>query len=287
MARDQTMELHDLGQVTSYTIRRQPLTLRLHLRVTATAHMNAPRVANRPAMPDNKGVGWRKKIHGKPKETLPPPQKELLAHKGEAVLLKTEAASAQASKEDMSALGHTSDRRGHYSWRKTIQGSRPGTPISAAPKTSVVEDVVDVRSERSETPVLHRNSKPKLARYTSLFNSLKDPPKGPDFAEPWSKDAPPHEPYMDPLLAIQAVVSHMTNYYTKPIPPEHSNGLFRIFEDYRKLRETKQNLEASLFEIRQEWKRAQCQWLQEEYQFNAEIRRLELLIADGATGVAG
>jgi hypothetical protein len=248
--------------------------------------MSAPRAANRPAMPDNKGVGWRKKIHSKPKETLLS-QKELLAHKEEAASLKTEAISAQASKEEMSNPGHISDRRGHYSWRRTIQGSRPGTPVSAAPKTSVEEDITDARSERSETPALHRNSKPKLARYTSLFNSLKDAPRGPDFAEPWSKDAPPHEPYIDPLFAIQAVVSHMTNYYAKPIPPEHSNGLFRIFEDYRKLRESKQHLEASLLDIRHEWERAECQWLQDERRFNAEIRRLELLIADGAMGLAG
>lgn len=266
-------------------------------RTTATAHMIAARAAERPAMPENKGVGWRKKIHSKPKETLSPRKelKELPPHKQQTTALKTEAASAQTSKGDMPAPGHTNDRRGHHSWRKTIQGSRPGTPVNAAPKTLVAEDVADVRSERSETPAPHRNSKPKLARYTSMFNSLKDvpkdaprgAPKGPDFPEPWSQDAPVHEPYMDPLLAIQAVASHMTSYSAKPIPLEHCNGLFRIFEDYRRLRESNEHLQVSLLEIEGDWGRAEGQWQQEERRFNAEIRRLELLIADGVTGVAG
>ncbi|KAF2849300.1 hypothetical protein T440DRAFT_452633 [Plenodomus tracheiphilus IPT5] len=212
-------------------------------------------------MPDK---GWRKKIHGKQARDLPP--------------LKTTPRDV-ANGED--------DRRRPMGWRKTIQGSRPDTPSSISPLTPTIDDPDEVRSEHSEPQTPRRNSKPKLARYTSLFSSFKESSKGPEFIEPWSEDAPPpFQPYVDPLHALQAVRSHMINLST-PIPLEHNSGLFRVFEDYRKVRHEKERLESLLEKTLTDWKTAEAHWADSEFCYKAEIRRLEILIANGTSGMAG
>ncbi|KAF1843793.1 uncharacterized protein K460DRAFT_342364 [Cucurbitaria berberidis CBS 394.84] len=216
-------------------------------------------------MPDNKAVGWRKKLHGsKQKDMLP---------------LNTDGDDTTAVAED------SSDRRRQHGWRRTIHGSRPETPVTVAP-TNLAEDSEDARSERSEVSTPRRNSKPKLARYTSLFSSFKESSKGPEFAEPWSDDAPPpFQPYVDPLNALRSIRSHMIT--ASPIPLGHNSGLFRIFEDYGKVREEKENLETLLQDTFHDWETAKDQWNESEGRYEAEIRRLELLIARGTSGMTG
>jgi hypothetical protein len=74
---------------------------------------------------------------------------------------------------------------------------------------------------------------------------------------------------------------------TQPIPVEHNSGLFRVFEDYRKVREHKERLEKLLKDTFHDWGRAEKHWSQAEARYNAEIRRLELLIARGTSGMTG
>ncbi|KAH9880111.1 hypothetical protein J1614_002137 [Plenodomus biglobosus] len=211
-------------------------------------------------MPDK---SWRKKIHGKQPRTLPP--------------LKT-----TPKEENGEDLG---DRRRAIGWRKTIQGSRPETPSGISPLTPTINEADDVRSEHSEPQTPRRSSRPKVARYTSLFSSFKDSSKGPDFAEPWSHSLP-FQPYIDPLQALQAVHSHMINFST-PIPLEHNSGLFRVFEDYRKTRHEKERLESLLQDTLTNWTRAEAGWADSEFCYRAEIRRLEILIANDRDGMTG
>jgi hypothetical protein len=79
----------------------------------------------------------------------------------------------------------------------------------------------------------------------------------------------------------------MCNNFYKPIPPEHHSGLLRIFEDYRKSREHKKKLEDLLKETLEGYKSAEEFWRTKEDHYQAEIRRLELLIARGTTGLLG
>jgi hypothetical protein len=235
------------------------------LRETSGAKHTGERAAKRRAnntMPDNKAVGWRKKIHSKPRE-LPQP--------------KTGA-------ED------PSDRRRHHGWRKTIQGSRPVTPVSGPPATSTVNEIEDAQSERVEPSTPRRDSKPKLIRYTSLFSSFKDASKetkGPNLDEPWGDSTTPFRTYLDPIIAIQSIRSHMLGFSMTPIPLEHNSNLFHIFEDYHKLRDENDRLDTMLREMRHNSNHYKDQWSKEERRYGEEIRRLELLIAHGATGVAG
>jgi hypothetical protein len=63
--------------------------------------------------------------------------------------------------------------------------------------------------------------------------------------------------------------------------------LFRIFEDYHKRRDETDLLNTELEDIRKKLGDSEGQWARDERQYAEEIRRLELLIAQGATGVAG
>ncbi|KAL1799957.1 hypothetical protein ACET3X_000299 [Alternaria dauci] len=173
------------------------------------------------------------------------------------------------------------DHRLQLSWRKTRQGSRPQTPAT--------DDADDTRSERSDTPTPRRDSKPKLARYTSLFANFIDTTKEPEFAfsTPWGEDAPQSlQPYIDPLEVVQSVRSHMVNTH-QPIPMEHNSGLFRVFEDYRKVREQKESLGKMMEETLKDWRMAEERWNRSKDCYSAEIRRLELLIARGTSGMTG
>lgn len=168
-----------------------------------------------------------------------------------------------------------------------MQSSRPPTPSTISPMTPLVDDTDEARSEHSEPQTPRRNSKPKLARYTSLFNTFRETSKGPEFAEPWSEDAPPPLPSCaDPLHALQSVHSHMMQFST-PVPLEYSSCLFRVFEDYRKVREEKERVEALLQATLTSWKEAEMGWVESEVCYMKEIRRLELLIAKGTSGMTG
>jgi hypothetical protein len=215
------------------------------------------------AMSDNKAVGWRKKIHSKPKELQP----------------------LKLGPEETGTADDSTDRRRH-GWRKTIQGSRPATPVSGPPATPTTDEVSDAQGERASCSTPRRDSRPKPKRYTSLF-SFKDTTKDFDFSEPWGDERPPFEPLVDPKFAIQCVRTHMHNYPMKPVPVEHNSNLFRIFEAYHKLRDERKRLEDMLHEVQEHFSCSKDQWTKEERRYAEEIRRLELLIAQGTTGMAG
>lgn len=228
------------------------------------------------AMPDNKG--WRKKIGGKPKD-LPP------------VKTTSDNTAAVPPLTAVSAVDST-DRRRH-GWRKTITVSRPSTPMSQAPPTIALEDADDAQSERSEASTPRRDSKPKLIRYTSLFATHKEEPVSPafSFSEPWNADGPPilEDPwsYLDTSHVMDSIHSHMCNNYMVPIPVEFNNGLFRIFDHYRKLLRHRDLSEIREREALEHSRKVTAQWLQAEELYEAEIRRLELLIARGTNGMSG
>ncbi|KAH7095224.1 hypothetical protein FB567DRAFT_23264 [Paraphoma chrysanthemicola] len=235
-----------------------------HAARSSTARKNTPKTATgKDTMPENKS-GWRKKIQSKPKELQP----------------------LRLGADETVTTDDLTDRRRHHGWRMTIQASRPPTPVRP-PTAPAIEDTDEARDGRATCATPRRNSKPKLTRYTSLFSTFKDAPKGPEFAEPWDDHEPEAETYADPVLAIQAVRSHMISYSMKPIPIEHNNGLFRVFEAYHKLRARHEHLLAGLKSTEQELEDVKGRWVKEERRYAEEVRRLELLIAQGTTGVAG
>lgn len=217
-------------------------------------------------MPESKGVSWRKKIHHSKSKDLHP--------------LNVDA-------EDAASVEEPNDRRRSHPWRKQLHGSRPATPVNGA-RLTPIDSVDDTRSDRSEPSSPRRNSRPKLTRYTSLFSTFKESLEEPDFSEPWSDMSPPSsEPYPDPLQALQSIRSHVINHSARPLPSEHNSGLLRIFEDYGNLREQKEHLQNLVQDMTTDWERAEDEWSELQKGYDAEIRRLDLLIARGATGMTG
>lgn len=211
-------------------------------------------------MPDNKTASWRKKISSKPKDLqLPKPSLD-------------DATNAESGR--------------HRGWRKTMQASRPATPTPATPATPTFDDT-EIQSERQVCSTPRPDSKPKLTRYTSLFSGFKDTTKAFEFDTPWDDTQPSYEPYVDPKVAIQSIRSHMVHFSMNPIPLEYSNNLFCIFEHYHKLCEENLHLEMDLKRTRQNFEHAEQTWAQEEQKYADEIRRLELLMSRGTSGVAG
>jgi hypothetical protein len=228
----------------------------------------------RKAMVDNKS--WRKKIGGKPKE-VPPIKTDL------------DATSATPPKEARSAVDAIDKRR--HGWRKTIAVSRPSTPTTIAPPTPTPDDVEDTRSERSGASTPRRDSKPKASRYTSIFAIHKEESVDPIFSTTWSLDNPLTQvtgwSYVDPIVTMESIHSHIYSNYLVPLPLQFNSGLFHVFEDYRKLRAHKENLEARERSDLDKSRKMTAQWHQSDIFYEAEIRRLELLIARGTTGMDG
>lgn len=227
----------------------------------------------RKTMVDNKG--WRKKIGGKPKDA--PPVKTSL-----------DDTTTTPPTEVLSAVD-TIDKRRH-GWRKTIAVSRPSTPITTAPPTPTPDDVEDTRSERSGASTPRRDSRPKATRYASMFATHKAQPLESIFSEPWSLDSPPQAAawsYVDPIVTMESIHSHMCRNYMVPVPLEYNSGLFQVFDDYRKLRAHKEHLETRERNALGHSRKVTAQWHQSETLYEAEIRRLELLIARGTTGMTG
>lgn len=149
-------------------------------------------------------------------------------------------------------------------------------------------DADDFRRDNTpDIPSPRKPTKPKLARYISGYLSIKDASKESDFAEPWVEMPPPYTEYVDPLVSLQSVFSHMTSNPARPIPLHLNSGIFRIFEDYRKVREEKERLEILLHETFEAYRSAEEFHDNTEIEYQAEIRRLEILIARGTSGMAG
>lgn len=217
-------------------------------------------------MPDSRNTGWRKKIHGKTKEPLQ--------------IVVPVIATPPAT--------DSIDKKKHHGWRRTLPGSRPSTPVGALASTPTSEDGEEQHHERGEHQILHRQSRPRLSRYTSLFGTFNNSTKEPQFVRPWTDNAAPSlQAWVDPLDAVQRTLSHMTRYSTTPIPMDHNIGLFRAFEDYRNVRNRNEDLELALHDTNQAWEQDQQQWTEEEQQYKAEIRRLELIIAQSSKGISG
>ncbi|KAF2743672.1 hypothetical protein M011DRAFT_461511 [Sporormia fimetaria CBS 119925] len=224
--------------------------------------------------------GWRKRLQEKrPKPASQP--------KGGSLSAATDSSSSTALLDRV--LPSNPDKP---SWRKTYHGSRPETPLATSATPTLLDDAEDSRSEAGSDATTGRgrsNTKPKLSRYLSDYLSLTTP-KSPDFpfSEPWNEDQPYEiEPPVDPLVAVQQIRSHIGEKSREPIPLEFNSAILCVFEDYRKVREEKERLDALMQQSLDGYKADLEVWEEREGRYKDEIRRLELFIAHGTSGMAG
>jgi hypothetical protein len=171
-------------------------------------------------------------------------------------------------------------------WRKTYHDNRPPmTASSLAPPSR--DDIDDARSDagsEASTPRRRSGPKPKLTRLISDYLSLT--PHKVEFTEFWKEDAPlVIEPPIDPLNVVVAVRSAIHSY--QPVSAEYNSGLLRVFEDYRRVRDEKEKLDGLLKETLDDYSLSEETWTAKEGHYQDEIRRLELIIARGTTGLSG
>ncbi|PVH96663.1 hypothetical protein DM02DRAFT_631800 [Periconia macrospinosa] len=158
--------------------------------------------------------------------------------------------------------------------------SRPSTPTTATD---------DTRSEgSSEALTPRRATRPKISRYLSGLPHFKENIDSTFTQDWWNEIQPlPAEPPLSPEEMIRSVSKHMHGLPAQPIPISMFNGLFRVFEDHRKIKEERTRLDQELRETLDAHDSAADRWCKAEAQYQEEIRRLDLLIARGTSGMTG
>ena len=147
-------------------------------------------------------------------------------------------------------------------------------------------DTSDTRHESAlGTSSPRKPVKPKLARYISGYLSIKEAAKEPEFTEPWDEIAPRQEDTTDPLFSLQSIFVHMTTTPTRPIPLHFNSGIFRIFEDYRNIRNENERLNSLCNDTFAAFRRLETSYEDERIKYNEVIRRLELPNARGTPGI--
>ncbi|KAF1956770.1 hypothetical protein CC80DRAFT_504578 [Byssothecium circinans] len=167
------------------------------------------------------------------------------------------------------------------SWRKTVL-DRPETPaVIVTDEGGQGEALVEANTPR-------RSSRPKLVHYLSGLHS-KEHLKHIDPTEEWWNEIEPapQNPLVDPQVALQSTYAHMRRLPSRPIPVSHFSGLFQLFEDYRKTRDQNETLTGKVEETSQQLEKATQNFHEAEVRYQLEIRRLELFIAHGTSGMAG
>lgn len=180
--------------------------------------------------------------------------------------------------------------------RRTYHGSAPQSPLLTPMLTSIPGDgELDTNQETCSdvglevtTPRRKSGQRPKLSRYISDYLFLSNAPKTSDvFSEKWNENNRPLiEPPPDPLITLQAVRSHITRIPSTTLPTEHNSGILHIFEDYRRVREEKERLDVLIRETLERYTLAEAAWAATEDRYQEEVRRLELIIAQGRSGMS-
>lgn len=182
-------------------------------------------------------------------------------------------------------------------WRKKIHAkpkdlksvsttsSRPGTPARVSTPSQAVDNE-DTKSDLSEPLATPRRQ--AFARLVSGHPFFKDNYEKPDFAEPWSEDAPPPQVQpIDPVMAMQSVFSFMNTLPSRPIPVSFYSGLFHIFEDYRKVKAKNDSMKDTILKTSNRVQEVEEELEATKNTYQSEVRRLELLMAhDDESGMS-
>lgn len=224
--------------------------------------------------------GWRKRLHDKRPKT---------------------PASAKTAAEDAAQNDHSLEKsaraRSHpaekLGWRRIYHGSRPETPVAPPTIAALADETEDTRSEISSeagpASVNTTPKAPKLAHYLSSYRALTAPETQEfSFSEPWSLFPPPRdEPQIDPLEIVRKVRSHIGRQTWVSLPVEYNYGILRVFEEFRKISEKQEKTLREYKKALDTWKSDKSKWDNTEDLYQQEIRRLELLIAQGKSGMSG
>ena len=197
-----------------------------------------------------------------------------------------------------------------HQWRRMLPPlnplSRPRTPqIQAIPE---VEEYREYRSDLSDSgsivsastymPETKPGKKPKLfhraSQYLVAATSGKHQPV-PPFGRDYFNDVEPQKDFQWAGVEqiIGSVFEELATNVCKPLSVQNNAPLLRVFEAYKALKAERDELSQKLIEaiahnnttldtLEGERKR----WKEDEINYKAEIKRLEVLIAKGKTGLS-
>lgn len=175
-------------------------------------------------------------------------------------------------------------------WRRMIGARTPaverddsdGVPSPTTPKRGL--------KPKLSSYFTHQSPGNKALRTESSFPSLDDvlfTPKQPA----WAHDQPFPDPQAERL--IDSIMCRLMSDPYGSLDPRFNGILMHIFEAYRGLGDDKARLQFQIeTEVRgrqallQRLQDAQKQWSEERQEYKAEIKRLELLLAQGKDGLA-
>jgi hypothetical protein len=148
-------------------------------------------------------------------------------------------------------------------------------------------------SELLHAPEPKRHSRPKLftraSQYFGKSPSLQFSNNF-DFSEV-KPERNLHDAKVDPI--VSSITTTISSQFNKPLSVQNHGPILRVFEAFRVLSDEKDELEANLAEavshnnttldtLEGERRR----WKEDELNYKAEIKRLEIIIASGKTGLA-
>jgi hypothetical protein len=182
-------------------------------------------------------------------------------------------------------------------WRRRIPPSRSRTPL-----IEVTEPDQDSRSAvltRPSTP--KKGLRPKLSSYfpqSGAFGATSKPEPEPIFAEPPEQSFPSWavgDTFPNPSAEqlVDTVLCHLMSHPYDALDARFNGMLLQIFEVYRELSDQRDRLEKDLAEERSgrlaersAMQKVECDWEEEKQTYTAEVKRLELIIANGKRGLA-
>ena len=178
-----------------------------------------------------------------------------------------------------------------HQWRRMIQPARVRTPAVEPDEGSLLSPT---------TP--RKGLKPKLSSYFSQNTTLSGPSKTDVVSEEdvfaqtswytsWSANGSAQSPDVERL--IESVMCKLLADPYRPLDSRFNSMLMQIFEGYRHLRDEKNRLQLQLQQeaekrdaLEQALHDASDQWEVERQDYKAEVKRLELILAQGKRGLA-
>jgi hypothetical protein len=189
-------------------------------------------------------------------------------------------------------------------WRRRMLPPlvRPRTPLA---QTSSFDDLLALHyhSDRNEPSLLvpeplnpsKRHSRPKfLARASQYFGSTAVPGKHASQPDKFHEPEPPKDlEHAHINQIVDTVFTRIATNLGKPLDAQNNELILRILEAYRDINDDKENLRKKLDDAANHCKTTlnilegeRKRWRQDELAYKAEIKRLELIIAHGKTGLS-
>ncbi|KAK5172929.1 uncharacterized protein LTR77_003051 [Saxophila tyrrhenica] len=163
-------------------------------------------------------------------------------------------------------------------WRRKVQPPRVRTPAADLDdgngNTSPVTPRKPLRPKFTPNLAQHQTATDEQEHDHGLLRRIPS----------WITDQPAPNPKVDELIG-----SMMRNVLDDPystLTARYTSDLMQIFEDYRAVRDEKQELLAKLDVELQKRRAMELAWSRERDEYKAEVKRLEVLLSKGQRGIA-